>query len=97
MRSIDKIIKTRDDAVSGFRHISATGDTRIVRMAQDINGLLHALVEKDAEIAQLRDLSQRLEEAEYGMVAGNGAHEAIPWECADGWFYYVRTGKSRTK
>ncbi len=48
------------------------------------------------EIKQLRELSGRLEEAEYGLVAGNTAHDSITWKCADGWFYYIRTGKENT-
>ena len=63
------------------------------RLYNDIPDVLTALTEKDTEIERLRRLSGRLEEAEYGMVAGNLANEPIPHECAKGWFYYVRTGK----
>ena len=63
------------------------------RLYNDIPDVLAALAAKDAEIERLRRLSGRLEEAEYGMVAGNLANEPIPHECAKGWFYYVRTGK----
>lgn len=67
------------------------------RLIQDIPELVVALAEKDAEIEKLRELCGRVNEADYEMVGANLAHrEAIPWECVNGWFYYVHTGQQLT-
>ena len=53
------------------------------------------VIELLTEVEKLRELSQRLEETEYGMVAGNLVRDPIPWRAASNWFYYVRTGKEK--
>ena len=57
MRKIDEIVKTRNDVVS-----SAQGrqHQNITQMALDMNGLLHALEDRDADIEALRAEIARL-------------------------------------
>jgi len=57
MRTIDEIVETRNDVVS-----SAQGrqHQNITQMALDMNGLLHALEDRDADIEALRAEIARL-------------------------------------